>query len=207
MLMGVVEAQKEDRMVLARSLLTRLQSADAVSSGLPEDESSAASVRVTARGESASVTASLDALADADTAENTVSATVEAESDGVKVVTSGDATASGETASVSVDVDADIDTGGAVTVVATSAVAEAQAEAAEGGAASASADTEAEVTGPDLEISEKHEATETGGDTPTATSFTQLMAIRIEDLDLGRFDANLAADGLRAWWSDIDWSF
>jgi hypothetical protein len=194
-------------MAWSTSLLTLLQSYGVSSSAELDDEGAVVTATVTATGESASVSASLSASVDDQTAQTSVVATAEAEADGTTILATGDAAASGETASASVDLAADAGTLDPDFAATGSATAEAEAEAPEGGDASATANTDVEVTGPDLEVSKDQETVETGGDNPTATSITQLTAVRTEDAALD--DAQMTAENVEptASWANVDWSF
>lgn len=194
-------------MAWSASLLAILQNYGATSSAQPDDEGAVVTAAVTASGDSASVAASLSAGVDQQTAYTSVVATAEAETDGTTILATGDAAASGETASTSVELTADAGPLEPDVAGVGSATAEAEAEAPEGGTATATASTDVEAIGPVLEVSEDHEEVETGGDNPTATSTTELIAVRtegaaLEDLEVAAEDTEFDAS-----WYNADWSF
>jgi hypothetical protein len=139
-------------------------------------DSSQASARIVASGESTSVKLNMASSRGDDGALTILSARTEVESDGSTLLVTGDAAASGETASTSLD----------LSVRLQDKVAEALAIAAaeaEGEGSIATASTDADVSPGFVIVASGQEAVETNGDDPTATSRTYLEAVRINPFE------------------------
>jgi hypothetical protein len=158
--------------------------------------SAMASVSGTASGQIASASAKVETIAHGQGATSVIHATVQATADDIQVTSTGNAMASGETASTLVSLAANADPDGAIVAVG-AVTAKADAEAAEGGvgAATSLAATQVEVKG--IEISSSGHAAGSGEE--ASTLVTMVASVDQETgivvMDLAQAEAQATEDG------------
>jgi hypothetical protein len=167
---GDAQCRNERTILMAESSANFNQRFKDLIATFADADSSQASARIVASGESTSVKLNMTASRSDDGALAILSASTEVETDGSTLLVTGDAAASGETASASFDLSARLQD----KVAEALAIAEAEAEG-EGSVASAS--TSADVSPGFVIVAFDQETIETNGNDPTATSLTSLEAV------------------------------